>query len=408
MNELRVEPLGVADPLRAVNELRVEPLGVADPLRLPGLESELQHRWFVWDAWTAGKRRVDLHPFVLSAEAQASAIATAQRAWSLVKDAGDRHEAAHYRFPPDVERLAALARDRTAMARVDLLLRLDGTWVACEVNADCPGGYNETIALPRLARMAGAKGVEPPNPALLLADRLVSLARDAPVALMYATGYAEDLQVCALLERLIKERGGRAVRISPAMLTECGDGVGVRGEPVHALYRFYPLEFMAGQRNMDAIARATANGSLTSVSSFACIYAQSKLAMARAFVHDARADEAFPETRAFGGMDPAELLRERSDWVLKRDLSRVGDHVYVGSLMSDDEWADVVDEIASVPDQTWVAQRYVAQRAVATPAGARFLTLGVYLLDGAFAGYFARFSTSTHCSHDALVLPVFG
>lgn len=385
----------------------VEPLAAADPLGLPGLERELVHRWLVWDAWTAGRRRVDLHPFVLSPEAHASAVRTAERAWSLVKDAGDRHEAAHYRFHPDVERLAALARDRTAMVRVDLLLGADGRFVACEVNADCPGGYNETIALPRLARLAGASRTEPPNPARLLADRLVAAADGSLVALMYATGYAEDLQVCALLERLVVERGGRAVRISPSMLGPHGDGVGVRGEPVRALYRFYPLEYMAGQKNLDAIARATAAGSLVSISSFASIYAQSKLAMARAFVHDARAGEAFPETHAFDALDPARLVRERAGWVVKRDLSRVGDHVYVGELMSDDEWRETIEEIASVPEQTWIAQRFVPQRAVATPAGDRYLTLGVYLLDGAFAGYYARFSTSSHCSHDALVLPVF-
>lgn len=388
--------------------MNVQPLPMTDPLReLPQLESELMHRWFVWDAWTAGKRRVDLHPFVLTADAHAEAVRTARLAWDLVKSAGDRHEAAHYRFHPDVERLAALAKDRTAMIRVDLLLQADGSWVACEVNADCPGGYNETVALPRLARIAGAKGVEPPNPAGLLANKLVSLSRNAPVALMYATGYAEDLQVCALLERLIEERGGRSVRISPTMLTECGDGVGIRGEPVHALYRFYPLEYMAEQKNLEAIARATANGSLTSVSSFACIYSQSKLAMARAFVHGSRAYEAFPETHAFAAMEPSQIIHERAGWVLKRDLSRVGDHVYVGALMGDDEWTDVVEEIASVPDQTWIAQRFVEQRTVTTPSGPRFLTLGVYLLDGAFAGYFARFSVSSHCSHDALVLPVF-
>ena len=43
--------------------LGVEPLAIADPLRtLPGLESELMHRWFVWDAWTAGKRRARHSP----------------------------------------------------------------------------------------------------------------------------------------------------------------------------------------------------------------------------------------------------------------------------------------------------------------------------------------------------------
>src|SRR5262249_59152095 len=40
--------------------------------------------------------------------------------------------------------------------------------------------------------------------------------------------------------------------------------------------------------------------------------------------------------------------------------------------------------------EAWVAQRFVRQRPIATPWGDRFVTLGVYLLDGEFAGYFAR------------------
>jgi hypothetical protein len=42
-----------------------------------------------------------------------------------------------------------------------------------------------------------------------------------------------------------------------------------------------------------------------------------------------------------------------------------------------------------------------------TPWGPRCLTLGVYLLDGAFVGYLARLTAVSHCSHDALVVPVF-
>ena len=34
-------------------------------------------------------------------------------------------------------------------------------------------------------------------------------------------------------------------------------------------------------------------------------------------------------------------------------------------------------------------------------------TLGAYLLDGVFAGYFARLSPESHVSHEALVVPVF-
>jgi hypothetical protein len=55
----------------------------------------------------------------------------------------------------------------------------------------------------------------------------------------------------------------------------------------------------------------------------------------------------------------------------------------------------------------WIAQRFIPQRAIETPWGPRLVTLGAYVLDGAFAGYFARITRTSHVSHDALVLPVF-
>jgi hypothetical protein len=34
------------------------------------------------------------------------------------------------------------------------------------------------------------------------------------------------------------------------------------------------------------------------------------------------------------------------------------------------------------------------------------VTLGAYVLDGKFAGYFTRLSQKSHVSHDAIVVPV--
>ncbi len=407
--------------------LAVEPLACADPLGLGTLERDLVHDWLVWDAWVGGRRRVDLHPLVLSTRAHREAIDVAERAWALVAAAGlrahrDPAERASYRLHSDVERLAAAARDAGdlgTVARVDLLLHEDGRFVACEVNADCPGGYNESLALPRLARLAGLRrGYDPTSIATRLADRLVECSGGpgSPrglIALVYATAYAEDLQVCAFIERLVVERGGRAVRMSPTALRGTVDGgVAFKGEHVSVLYRFYPLEYMVGQRNVDALVRATAEGRLASISSFASIYAQSKLSMARAWEHDpVAAAEVFPETHAFAAVPPERLEAERAGWVIKRDLSRVGDHVFVGDLLPADDFreviADVTDANAEDSGQAWIAQRYVPQAPLATPWGPRVVTLGVYLLDGSFSGYFARLSPTSHCSHDALVLPVF-
>ena len=57
--------------------------------------------------------------------------------------------------------------------------------------------------------------------------------------------------------------------------------------------------------------------------------------------------------------------------------------------------------------ERWIAQRYIPQRPITTPWGERLITLGAYVLDGRFAGYFARVTPASHVSHDALVLPVF-
>lgn len=399
------------------SSVRLAPLPLADPLSLPDLARSLQYDHLVWDAFVAGKRRVDLHPLVLSEAAHEEARRIAVRAVELVSRAPSDEERALYKLHPDVERLASAARtagDLGSLARVDLLLREDGRFVACEVNADCPGGHNETVALPRLARSAGMRrGFDPTDVAPRLADRLVALSggEGSPrgaIALVYATAWAEDLQVVAFLERLVRERGGRAIRSPITALS--GSPITVGGERVSVLYRFYPLEYLAEMPNVGDLARATERGELSSMSSFASIHAQSKLAMARAFANEPdAARDVFPETMAFAGADHGAFARDRETWVLKRDLSRVGDHVVVGALATDEEMATAVEEIGALErdGDVWIAQRFVPQRPIATPWGPRLVTLGVYVLDGAFAGYFARVTRTSHCSHDALVLPVF-
>src|SRR5580704_14398460 len=61
--------------------------------------------------------------------------------------------------------------------RVDLLLDEDFEWKACEINADCPGGHNESLGLPRLARAAGfTAGHDPSHVVAGLVARLRELA----------------------------------------------------------------------------------------------------------------------------------------------------------------------------------------------------------------------------------------
>jgi hypothetical protein len=188
---------------------------------------------------------------------------------------------------------------------------------------------------------------------------------------------------------------------------------------VRALYRYFPTEWMTGQRNVEALARAIEAGALRTLTGFAHIFTQSKFAFARAWDRVARGQLPpedceivrlhTPETWDLLDVDRAAVCASRADWVVKRAMGRVGDEVFVGELTEAEDWARLVAEATSraVQGERWIVQRYVRQSYVPTPWGDRLVTLGAYVADGRFAGYFARITARSHVSHDALCVPVF-
>jgi Glutathionylspermidine synthase preATP-grasp len=409
----------------------VRALGRLDPLADPSLFRELTQRYLVWDAYVGGERRVDLHPLVLSRALHVAAVAAAEGVVRAVGHACDRAhddpaERARYDLHPEVLALAAAsheAGDRASLVRVDLLLGEDGAWRACEINADCPGGHNEALGLPRLARAAGfMSGENPTSVVPRAAARLAGLAaRDdgspGAVALLFATAYAEDLQVCAIIKRALDARGVPAILTPPTAPRLRGDRLIVGETEITALYRYFPTEYMEGQRNVRDIARAIRSGRVRSMSAFAHIFLQSKLGMARAsaLAGELSADDReaiaahLPDTHDLADVPREVLLADRAGWVVKRALGRVGDEVHVGELESAAEWTVLVDDALAKrrAGESWIAQRFIRQRRLPTPWGPRFVTLGAYVLDGQFVGYFARITEESHVSHDALVVPVF-
>jgi glutathionylspermidine synthase len=433
-------PGAPAQPASGVPEAEVRALARPDPLSDVVLSRELREKYLVWDAFFAGERRVDVLPLVLSERLHRGAVEAAEGVVAAVEAAAQRahedpEEAERYGYHPDVTRLVRAswnAGDRTSWVRVDLLLGDDGVWRACEVNADCPGGHNEAFGLPRLARSAGF--TEGSNPTTMLEDlagHLATIARtpegeQGEVGMIFATAWSEDLQICALLKRTLARMGVTATFAPPTGPRLVDGALTIGGRPVRALYRYFPTEYMEGQGNLEDLAVAVEQGLVRTVPSFCGMYAQSKLAFARAWALRERLGEPHrdalerwtPETVDLADLPLSRLLEEREQWVLKRALGRVGDQVFVGMLTSQAYWKGLVEELATlrgagsvgsggVEREAWVAQRLVRQRAVPTPFGDRFVTLGAYVLGGRFAGYFARITPVSHVSHDALCVPVF-
>ena len=186
-----------------MSDMKVVSIGGGDPLRAPTLLRELETKYLVWDAFVAGQRRVDLHPIVLPRALHERAVHVAE---SVMRDVSkvasrahaDPAERALYALPPSAQRLAEAsshARDGASLVRVDLLFGEDGDFHVCEINADCPGGHNEALGLPRLARAAGHMlDHDPTHVVSALAARLARLAREGAgrpaVGIVYATACA--------------------------------------------------------------------------------------------------------------------------------------------------------------------------------------------------------------------------
>jgi glutathionylspermidine synthase len=408
--------------------VEIIPAGATDPLRDRSLVRELAQNFFVWDAFVGGRRRVDVHPLLLPARVHEAAVRAAE---GVVRVVGRVASLAHvdpgertlYGFDRDTLRLAAASRaagDAAALMRVDLLLDTSGTWRACEINADCPGGHNETLALPRLARAAGfVRGHDPTRVVPWLVERLRGLADGGAVGMLHATGYAEDLQVCALIARELERAGTRAVLAPPTAPRLRGADVCIQDQPVRALYRYFPTEWMSDQRNVDALARAVEGSALRTITSFSHVFTQSKFAFARVWERlsgeELSPEERdivvrhLPETHDVLDVPRAALQTDRAGWVVKRAMGRVGDEVFVGQLIEGDQWSELLEAVLAraAAGERWIAQRFVPQLPVPTPWGDRLVTLGAYVADGRFAGYFARVTPRSHVSHEALCVPVF-
>lgn len=408
------------------SEITVRRHVLAEPLLSPLLRQRLTQEYLILDAYVAGEPRVDLHPLVLPRRMHEQAVAASEKIYRAVGKIAarahhDQQERAQYGLHPEVHALAAAshnAGDTASLVRVDLLLGEDGIFRACEINADCPGGHNEAYGLPRLAQAAGfGEGIDFTQVVPQTVAKLRELARGRAVALIYATAYAEDLQVCALLRRLLLREGVPAILAPPTALRFRDGALRVSGQAVGALYRYFPTEYMEGQNNLDDIITAVESGQVRTLSSFAQIYPQSKLAFARTWAlrdqlstadQDAIARH-MPATFTYSEEHREVLRADRKSWVLKRALGRVGDEVFVGSLVDDEDWPQLLELVSTRcrEGEVWLAQRFIPQRLIETPYGPRLVTLGVYLLDGRFAGYFARLTSESHVSHDALCLPVF-
>jgi hypothetical protein len=223
------------------------------------------------------------------------------------------------------------------------------------------------------------------------------------VAFLYATGYSEDLQHMLIVQRWLEGEGHETVMASPAHLRTGWTGPRVFGQRIDAAFRFYPGEWFEWLDNRRDWERALERIPL--MNPLRRLLRQSKRLYAYwrdpslLCAEDIRfLDAHAPRSIPYESMCARDEPRER--WVLKHAFGRMGDTVIMGNLVSDAEWAAALAEADREP-HAWLMQERFEVAPLPNEKTALYPTIGTYLANHRFAGYYSRADVTPFIDHRA-------
>jgi len=311
------------------------------------------------------------------------------------------------------------------LGRFDFLLDTGGCWQLLEYNADTPSGPRETVVVEaaitrHLGSRAAAFGRSGPVLAAaagrVFGDAL-KVVPGATLGIMTDAGYAEDLAqtvfLTQLLERPLARRGAMVVYGDVDNLHVKRGRLWLRNQPLDALYRYYPFEWLLGRQAFVDIFEAVTGGQLRLLNGLRGLLAQNKGLMA--WIWERRDDRTLftdverrtlrdhlPPTCWVGDLPPDAPY---DDLVLKQVFGREGEEVYFGDALSAAGWARC---------RAWGT--YVAQgRVRASPTAAVIQTstepavrelwpvVGSFSAGGRWAGYYTRMGEPITTGHAKFV-----
>ena len=267
------------------------------------------------------------------------------------------------------------------------------TWKISEVNSDVPAGYPEASVLPRLAARYFENYSQHGNFGDVLASRFAKLApHSSTIAFLHDTHTVEDCQIMHFMGDLLEQYGYNSLYMDPSHLKQ----ENIKASNIGAIMRYYPVEWLEYKKGVDWL--SLVNAHVPSCNHPVALLAQSKrlplvwdeLGGANHFWK-----RLLPETVC------ATTLAPTDGWILKPAFGRVGEGINIPGAVSDEENKDIKAAACAHPTQ-WVAQKMFES----LPVDGLHLSLGVFVVDGQFAGLFGRTSAIPRMDAQASEVPV--
>jgi glutathionylspermidine synthase len=368
------------------------------------------------DTWAAGRRYLSLTALCLSHEEVAQLREVTERFGPLIDRAVDGILA-------DSEWWSALAWPWAAIefasqepphpghraslfGRFDCLLDASGCWQVIEYNADTPSGGREASGLePALARLHKPLRRLDERLPRRLSQALLDRFRRGPrpvrlIGVVSTHRWLEDLSQAVWLAALLS-RAGLAALVGDINDLDVRRGrVTLRGHPIDALYRFYPIERLYRHAIFAGLCEASIDGRLLLLNGLRGFLAQSKACLAWLWSNRSTFDTA--DCQAIERHLPRTLLahdptapRLLPEGVVKHVNGREGDSVVFGRGIDRTAWEDrlleggyvVQQAVRSVPVEDVEVDDW--RREVRRVAD-RCACVGGFAVDGRFAGCYTR------------------
>jgi len=384
--------------------MRAERWPLSEP-EISDLINTLCFRYYKWDAEACGKRLVLSESLVLSRAEHKKVVEICERFDAIL----GKLEHALLQRPDLLAQLGIPANvldiildepeQDLQLTRHDVFLTPDGRWMVSEFNEDVPGGFNEANGVPELLGPSlSGMGFE----GSLRTAIVEALSPYEHIALLYATGYAEDLQHMLIIKKWLEADGHTTELAAPSHMQASWRGTKCFGRRCDAAFRFYPGEWFQWLENLSDWKRISPR--LPMMNPLRRLIRQSK----RIYAFWRDPDLLSPEDIAFIAehtpasqpFEQIDTIEDRSRWVLKNAFGRMGDTVIMGNLAKEKDWNDSV-AIARRKPTEWLLQERFDVAPMQDGGQPFYPSLGVYLVNHSFAGYYSRAAHHPFINHEA-------
>jgi len=265
-------------------------------------------------------------------------------------------------------------------------------WKVSEVNSDVPAGFQEASLHPLFAapHFPGYQPLEHFAESLHgeLSSRLVN---PATVAYLYDSHTVEDSQLLRFLGNHLAGHGFGQMHVEPNQLNWHGNQV----QDADAIVRHYPAEWL--EYLPSTALEAYFNSETVSANHPVAVIAQSKrlpLIWDKTDVEPKTWKTLLPPTKAVTKV-------KARNWIYKPAFGRVGEGINVPGTISIQE-DKLINNTAQQNKGQWIQQKLFKS----IPVDGLHLAVGAFVIEGKFAGCFARASSRPIMNFTAKELPV--